>query len=251
MICNLLFLRLSGIAVAASVLSLTALSLDRFLAIRHPMKFRRLWTKTYAKRLVILIWILSALIMIPLILVRKTYVISDLIPSEHFTFCHEKWSSSSARQTFDVFLLCFMCIVPVSIIVTTYSMMGRSLWKSSRTLQRQDSNVSMCKRMTSGRRKVARMLIVVAVLFGISWLPYYVITTYLVFHPEDTMFLSALPFALLLAHSNSAHNPILYCFMNVTFRKCVYKILQCLSLNRFKYSKVSNMMWMGRVKVGE
>jgi hypothetical protein len=37
---------ISGVSVGASVFTITAMSIDRYLAIRHPMAFRKIFNKT-------------------------------------------------------------------------------------------------------------------------------------------------------------------------------------------------------------
>ncbi len=49
-----------------------------------------------------------------------------------------------------------------------------------------------------GRRKVARMLIVLAILFAVNWLPYHVLSLAVDFieNPHGTGVLEALPFTI-------------------------------------------------------
>jgi len=80
----------------------------------------------------------------------------------------------------------------------------------------------------AGRRRVARMLWVVAGLFAVSWLPYHTVSLYLNFVSDnDTVSLTALSVALLLGHSQSAQNPVVYCIMSSTFKHAMTSILRC------------------------
>ena len=54
---------------------------------------------------------------------------------------------------------------------------------------------------------------------------------------EDT--LAALSFALLLGHSHSAQNPILYCIMNASFKRGMLAVMKCRRMNHSEISRVS------------
>jgi len=80
----------------------------------------------------------------------------------------------------------------------------------------------------ASRRRVARMLWVVAGLFAVSWLPYHTVSLYLNFVSDnDTVALSVLSVALLLGHSQSAQNPIVYCIMSSAFKHAMTSALRC------------------------
>ena len=240
----------SGVSVASSVFTITVLGLDRYLAIKHPMTFRKITAGKHGIKIAIVIWLISFGIMIPLILARKVdvidliprNVIDDLIPRESFTFCSENWENNTRRQIYDIFLFLFMFILPGYIVIVSYSQIGRQLWTESTELHRGDSEIGkqQAERVMAGRRRIARMLVTVAILFAVCWMPYHLLSLYIDFegtpHANDfeespydkrDIALDVLPFTILLGHSNSALNPILYCFMNKTFRKKVLLLLQC------------------------
>ncbi len=52
-------LHITGVSVASSVFTISMLSLDRYLAIRHPMTFRAFSAGKHAFKIVLAIWILS------------------------------------------------------------------------------------------------------------------------------------------------------------------------------------------------
>jgi hypothetical protein len=73
------------------------------------------------------------------------------------------------------------------------------------------------------------MLLVLAVLFALSWMPYHAVSLYADFasNSETANSLTSLSFALLLGHSHSAQNPIVYCLMNNNFRNGMIGLLCC------------------------
>ena len=63
---------LAGVAASSSVFSILAMSMDRFLAIRHPIIYRRLFNKRVARCVIVVIWIVACLLFLPVMLVRQT-----------------------------------------------------------------------------------------------------------------------------------------------------------------------------------
>ena len=206
------------------MLTITALSLDRYIAIRHPVRSRTISTTSHARRIIVCIWIISCGIMIPLLVVRTLNVQKDIIT---MGFCHENWPGPSSRKIYDVILFIFIYVIPGTVVVVSYSATGCHLMTANRDLTRTDSEVSQLQKMVAGRRRVAKMLLVLAILFALSWLPYYTIMLYTDFNNTKGASLTALSFALLLEHSHSAQNPVIYCIMNSSFKRGMLLLLRC------------------------
>ncbi|XP_074640337.1 QRFP-like peptide receptor [Tubulanus polymorphus] len=227
---------LQGVSVSASVTTLCVMSLERLLAIRHPMTFRRVSKSKYAKIAIVILWLISLAIMLPLMLVRQTETtpaITELY-SEPIDFCTERWWSPEVRRAYSISLLICVYIIPGVIITASYSLIGcQLLTGSSESLHRQDSKAlqEQNKSIMRGRRKVSRMLMFLAILFAVCWMPYNIVSLSIDLHDYEfginpsVGLLSVLPFTLLLGHSNSALNPLLYWFMNRSFRRSVKKKL--------------------------
>lgn len=80
-------------------------------------------------------------------------------------------------------------------------------------------------RLVRERRRVARILLLLAVLFAFCWLPYNVLA--ILFDLGVNKNIKLFSFALLLGHANSAINPVLYCFMTRNFRRAVRELVLC------------------------
>ena len=242
---SFLFYYVTGVSVASSVLTITALSIDRYLAIRHPMTFRQVSTVGHARKLIVAIWIIAIAMMIPILVVRQVDII-DFLPAEPIKFCNEMWPRLLDRQIYDIFLLGMIYLIPGIVVTSCYGLIGRQLWTEGRNLYRTTTEMQaeQSNAIMAGRRRVARMLIVIAILFAICWLPYNVVTVYLDFDFErhTQLFLTSLPFSLWLGHANSACNPVLYCFMNRFFRRSLKKMLGCETAKKSTPSPVSSIV---------
>ncbi|XP_014771366.1 QRFP-like peptide receptor [Octopus bimaculoides] len=219
---------LQGLAVVASIFTISILSLDRLLAIKYPMIFRRLCTTRIAVRLTIFIWLSSVCIMSPMLHVKK--LTSFPIPNKTLYFCHEIWASLKQRILYDLCLFLIIYIFPGIITTTSYSLIGWRLLTEDSHLKRKDSSVSkgISNNVMSGRRRVAKMLIVLAALFLFCWSPYHIINVYLDFElTQSKNFTHILSYTILLGHFNSALNPILYFYGSKTFRRAALRIIRC------------------------
>ena len=82
-----------------------------------------------------------------------------------------------------VFLL-FTYILPLVGLSITYSYLSRVLWRlqwhSSLTRSRDND-----RRAKKEMRKIARMFIVILIIFGVCWLPYHVYFVVLFYYPVN------------------------------------------------------------------
>lgn len=202
------------------------LSLERYVAIQHPVRSRRLFTVCHVIAVVGVIWCVSAAIMAPLAFIRRLHHVT-LSDGELLSVCIEDWPSRHSRRIFDVLLVLFMYAVPGLVVSCCYLSTGRRLLSRDKSLGHQDTGVQ--HKLMAGRRRIALMLALVAVLFAVSWLPYHTVSLYVDFvrRSEQGASLAALPFTLLLGHSHSAQNPILYWVMNRPFRRGVAAVMRC------------------------
>ena len=71
------------------------------------------------------------------------------------------------------------------------------------------------------------MLIVIVLLFLVTWLPYRGVLVYNTFAQEQWLHLWYFLFAKTLIYLNSAMNSLLYSAMNLRFRKSLYRTITC------------------------
>jgi hypothetical protein len=91
-------------------------------------------------------------------------------------------------------------------------------------------------RLIRERRRVAKILLILALFFAFCWLPYSVLSLILDLTSRtadagsleaiEEFFLTLLPFAILLGHVNSAVNPLLYCLLSKNFRRSISEMIR-------------------------
>ncbi|KAL8602596.1 hypothetical protein ACOMHN_062572 [Nucella lapillus] len=262
-LCNLAIADLLGISIVASVLTLMCMAFDRYFAIRHPMRNRQIFTVRRVKQLIGVIWLLSAVLVIPLLVIRKveshdlginhltlnSVAVMD-VPQVSIQYCTEAWPSSMSRNVYDVIFLVLVYVIPGTLTVFLYTRIGTTLWAKDQTLARQNSYVANESKMVLTRRRLALMMVIISLLFAACWLPYYIINLCINFDPSTSGDLIPLyPFTVLLGHSNSAQNPVLYCLMHRGFQQIVLRMLRCQCRRMFRKNTLSGRQQTERTQL--
>ncbi|XP_067228471.1 neuromedin-K receptor [Chanodichthys erythropterus] len=197
-------------AVFASIYSMSAIALDRYMAIIHPMKPRL--SATVTKAVIACVWILAAFLAFPLCF----YSVTEVRP--HRTLCYVAWPRRNDDAfIYHVIVAVLVYLLPLALMAVTYTRVGLVLWgggfpgHSSENLQDH----------LQAKRKVVKMMVIVVVTFAICWLPYHVYFIATSFNWKLTKFQSIQQVylsILWLSMSSSMYNPIIYCCLNSRFR---------------------------------
>lgn len=120
-----------GVSLSVSVMTLTAISIDRYYIIYKPMKARSICTNRKVKIILVSTWILSIFIMSPLLIVFK-YEKRKIqkTQSEFFEFnmCFESWPEFEAKLGYEVLLICSLFVFPIIFMSYAYIKISRTLW---------------------------------------------------------------------------------------------------------------------------
>ena len=208
--------------MACSVLTLTAISCDRFFGIVRPFKKRKI--KRYLKGVVALISLSSLLVMSPLLYAMRVG------EQENVFFCYEDWSplfnTIEASRTYTIVLFIVLYLVPFLAMSILYSCAAYVLWfrKVPGNGRKQNKH-----RAFNGRWKVIRMLITVVLCFILCWLPLQV-ASFSVYFGDRMLPLEFFFVSDFLIRANGAINPVIYVALNKTFRLQFNRILSQFSL---------------------
>ncbi|XP_037612184.1 delta-type opioid receptor-like [Sebastes umbrosus] len=209
-----------------SIFTLTMMSVDRYVAVCHPVKALDFRTPIKAKMINVCIWILSSAAGIPAFVLGGTQTKSDITECAlQFPEPYVYWDT---LMKICVFVFAF--VVPVLIITVCYSLMVLRL-KSVRMLsgsREKDRNL----------RRITRLVVVVVAVFVVCWTPIhiFILVKALVSIPETTAIMAAYFFCVALGYTNSSLNPVLYAFLDENFKRCFKDF--CLSA-KMKGEKVS------------
>ena len=143
------------------------------------------------------------------------------------TFCIENWPKDYDRLAFGFFIVVVIFVLPSLTLAICYAHVGKTLCSNDHYRHASDSNCDSSLQRMCSRKRAARMLIALVVVFILCWLPYS-ITSLCIDLTESAKPVDVLPFALWLGHAHSAINPAMYWLMNRRFRHNVSQLLQFL-----------------------
>uniref|UniRef100_A0A2I3HNM4 Mu-type opioid receptor n=2 Tax=Nomascus leucogenys TaxID=61853 RepID=A0A2I3HNM4_NOMLE len=193
-----------------SIFTLCTMSVDRYIAVCHPVKALDFRTPRNAKIINVCNWILSSAIGLPVMFMATTKYRHGSIDCT-LTFSHPTWYWENLLK---ICVFIFAFIMPVLIITVCYGLMILRL-KSVRML-------SGSKEKDRNLRRITRMVLVVVAVFIVCWTPIhiYVIIKALVTIPETTFQTVSWHFCIALGYTNSCLNPVLYAFLDENFKRC-------------------------------
>nr|XP_015203966.1 PREDICTED: orexin receptor type 1-like [Lepisosteus oculatus]XP_015203967.1 PREDICTED: orexin receptor type 1-like [Lepisosteus oculatus]XP_015203968.1 PREDICTED: orexin receptor type 1-like [Lepisosteus oculatus]XP_015203969.1 PREDICTED: orexin receptor type 1-like [Lepisosteus oculatus] len=250
---------LQTVSVSVSVLTLSFIALDRWYAICHPLMFKS--TARRARNSIVLIWLLSLAIMVPQAVVMET---SSMIPELAnrtllLSVCEERWGGEVYPRVYHVCFFLVTYLAPLCLMFMAYFQIFRKLWSrqipgasgavsrkwvrgagssddggqapgverpsgSAGLVARPGTAPSAEVKQLRARRKTAKMLLVVLLVFSLCYLPISVLN---VLKRVSGVFDNAgdreaiyawFTFSHWLVYANSAANPIIYNFLSGKFR---------------------------------
>ncbi|KAL4640498.1 neuromedin-K receptor [Arapaima gigas] len=197
-------------AVFASIYSMTAIAVDRYMAIIHPLKPRLSATAT--KVVIVCIWALAVMLAFPLCFYSTT---KKMAPR---TLCYVAWPKKFADALmYHIIVAALVYMLPLIVMGITYTIVGMTLWGGEIPGDSSDNYRSQLQ----AKRKVVKMMIIVVVTFAICWLPYhiYFIVTGVNLRLSKRKYIQQVYLTVLwLAMSSTMYNPIIYCCLNSRFR---------------------------------
>ncbi|NXH34636.1 GALR1 protein, partial [Myiagra hebetior] len=204
------------ISMLVSIFTLSAMSVDRYVAIVHSRRSSALRIPRNAMLGVGLIWALSFAMASPVAHHQRIFHRE----TSNQTFCWEFWPNPRHKKVYVICTFVFGYLLPLLLISFCYAKVLNHLHKKLR---------NMSKKSEASKKKTAQTVLVVVVVFGISWLPHHVIHLWAefgVFPLTQASFLFRVT-AHCLAYSNSSVNPIIYAFLSENFRKAYKQVFKC------------------------
>ncbi|XP_077862648.1 G-protein coupled receptor 54-like [Saccoglossus kowalevskii] len=232
--CKLTFY-LIFVVVEANCFTLTAMTIDRYCVIVHSMASMGWRRPKVVLAISCIIWLVSASVNIPVAMFRRVEYVPWYM-DEPMPYCMETWPNETTWPLgFFLFGLIATYCVPLAVIVICNCMVVRHIWKSSQI--KQCAYLSGRQRLWEKRRvRTTKMICVVAILFGVSWLPVHILAICSRMAPahftnNETAYYAQLT-ANCLAYSNSCMNPFVYAFMGSNFKRCFKEVFANLFYRR-------------------
>lgn len=239
-----------------SVYTLVLMSLDRYLAVVHPIRSLTLRTQRNAMIAVVTATIVICILNAPTLpdygLLWHEYGGEDRIACINLRLLTEE---THYGCVFYGSFFAFGYAIPLSLVCVLYGMMLHRLrnrkapststasaaastarttatspcGRKSKRATADDDATTPKSRRSSSKRRVTRLVIVVVVIFAASWLPAQVVfLAQHCAHAGNELGIIAFKIAAnCLSYMNSCVNPILYAFLSEPFRKNFRRLLFC------------------------
>jgi hypothetical protein len=229
-VCKLFFLT-QGVNQYTSIIILALLSFDRYLAVCHSAK-SIIWRSRFNPNLLlILTWILSFILMLPIITFTKIQSIPLLKVQ-----CTINFPYAESRLLYYIFVgytSTITFVLPLSLMTYFYIQIVRRL-KHRVSQQHRRSRTSI-----RTRRKVSVLVLAVISVHIFCCSPYWafqVITTSELLPQTSSILIQTSSITQFLLFVNSSTNPVLYAFLSEIFRLSFKRVFYCcLSTNDNQY----------------
>uniref|UniRef100_A0A8C6U9Y2 Tachykinin receptor 1b n=1 Tax=Neogobius melanostomus TaxID=47308 RepID=A0A8C6U9Y2_9GOBI len=193
-------------AIFASIYSMTAVALDRYIAIIHPLQQRLSSTDT--RVVIVIIWILALLLAFP------QYYFSSTAQLPGRSVCYIDWPEYTIVDFEKIYYVCVTVLIyflPLCIMGYAYMTVGITLWASEIP---GDSSEHYQQQLLPN---VVKMMIIVVCTFAVCWLPYHIYFLLHQFFPSimEDLYIQQVYLAIMwLAMSSTMYNPIIYYCLN-------------------------------------
>ncbi|KAI1723672.1 7 transmembrane receptor (rhodopsin family) domain-containing protein [Ditylenchus destructor] len=206
---------IAGVSLCFSTFTLAAISVDRFMLIRFPMK--KPFTHGQAFFIICIICVLAMAMSVPVVFMQTLKQIDKYCGQ----FCFEDWGSSghSQRRAYGTLMLALQFVIPLGAIVFCYTAISLRL----------DQQRAATKR----RQRTNRMFIAMVVAFSASWiwtLLFNLLRDYEIlpqFVKDQEFFFGILTHCI--AMTSTVWNPLLYALLNLQLRAAFVQLMpECL-----------------------
>ncbi|XP_056602109.1 adenosine receptor A2b [Triplophysa dalaica] len=237
----------------SSIFSLLAVAVDRYLAVKIPLRYKELVTGKRAREIITILWILSFIIgLIPFVGWNRRGKscpgnasgstpagnVSDAAATEVGflqSCCLECLFENVVDMSYMVYFNFFGCVLPpllimLGIYVKIFTVARRQMRQIE--LKCSASNGDSHHRSLLQREiRAAKSLSIIVGLFALCWLPVHILNCLTLFYKQLQKPSFVMNTAILLSHTNSAVNPIIYAYrireFRVTFRKILKRHFLC------------------------
>ncbi|XP_055068547.2 adenosine receptor A1-like [Misgurnus anguillicaudatus] len=199
----------------ASVHSLLAIAVDRFLRVHNPLRYRGAIKKQNLWAAVTICWVSASFLgFVPL------FGWHNEDPTTNGTSTFTCQFLAVIPMSYLVNFFFFICIVPPTLIM--FALYLYIFCTISKQLRKGIGQAAESRSFLQKERRLASSLALVLALFAICWFPIHIMNSLSYFYPSLNMPSLVVHIGILLSHGNSAVNPIVYAF-KVPKIKTAYK----------------------------
>ncbi|XP_071494984.1 somatostatin receptor type 4-like [Diadema antillarum] len=216
------------VSVLSSIFLLSAASLERYVAVVHPIRWNRYKRRQYVNVGIVLIWFAATALTTDLPL---TTSVNDASGP-----CHVKHLTYAGQIVLAMVYFVFGFVFPATTMLVTQLLAARALYVQSKrftgTCEGGDHSTASFRHLVAMNR-VLGMLLIVIIIYIVCWGPnstafflhnLRVLESSFLYGPVDRVL-------AVLALFNSCANPIVYLIWNSQFRAALVKFFTCTKIS--------------------
>uniref|UniRef100_A0A914D7Z2 G-protein coupled receptors family 1 profile domain-containing protein n=1 Tax=Acrobeloides nanus TaxID=290746 RepID=A0A914D7Z2_9BILA len=219
-----------GTSIFISTLTLMAIAIDRYFVICHHstnhLNINEHMSMQVCIAIITLIWSISLLLVMPYAVHMR---MAHLPKPCNIELCIEDWAVEELKSCYGLIVMALQFVIPFIIIGYSYTKIWHFLnRRNQKTLLAEKESIYETQR----KKRLLRMLITMVVLFAICWLPLNLLNLLRDLKLDGLIGGTYKSFPFLTAHlismTTTCWNPILYAWMNESFRDEFLYALPCL-----------------------
>ncbi|KAG7480570.1 hypothetical protein MATL_G00057590 [Megalops atlanticus] len=210
----------------SSIFSLLAIAIDRYIAIKIPLRYNSLVTGPRARGIIAICWVLSVVIgLTPMLGWNKhTEPTNSSCPAGMMACLFEE----VVVMDYMVYFNFFACVlVPLLLMLAIYLRIFMAARHQLKLIELKAVHGEKSRSTLQKEVHAAKSLAIIVGLFAVCWLPLHIINCFTLFCPRCArppvwiMYL-----AIILSHANSVVNPFIYAYRIREFRHTFRRIIQ-------------------------
>ncbi|KAJ8398651.1 hypothetical protein AAFF_G00421790 [Aldrovandia affinis] len=229
------------LGINVSSCSITAFTIERYIAICHPMRAQTVCTVSRAKRIIAGVWALTCVYCL-----LWFFLVDIQVSRDQQVQCGYKVSRDLYLPIYLIDFAIFY-VLPLLLAIVLYALIARILYlgplphpadtATTTTLRRsckeppeggaKAGRQGRPRSALSSRKQVTKMLAVVVVLFALLWMPYRTLVLVNSFVAAPYLDAWFILFCRTCIYANSAINPVVYNLMSQRFRSAFRGLYRC------------------------
>lgn len=211
-----------SVFVVSTVYTLIAMSVDRYIAIMHPLQPKL--TRKKCHIIIGVVWLFAIVFSSPIFIEMHLFHIcfhrdDETVFQSSQTICQSNGLPAPLQTIYNLATITIIYLIPLVVLSVVYIRLG---WKLKTSQSPGEAHSERDARIKKSKRKVIKMCFAVVIMFGVCWCPMQVYTNILRSYLDRVFHRKYIPhfyFAFhLMAMSNSCVNPFIYGVMSSKFR---------------------------------
>ncbi|XP_061849430.1 melanopsin [Colius striatus] len=209
-----------------SMMTLLAISVDRYLVITKPLRSIQWTSKKRTMQIIAIVWLYSLGWSVAPLFGWSSYVPEGLMISCTWDYV----TYSPGNRSYTMILCCCVFFIPLIIIFHCYLFMFLAIRRTGRDVEKLGScsRKSYLSQSMKNEWKLAKIAFVVIIVFVLSWSPYACVTLIAWAGQGNTLSPYSKSVPAVIAKASAIYNPIIYAIIHPRYRKTIHNAVPCL-----------------------